>query len=57
MKLLRTLVERLDDILDKYLPESHFIIGLDEAQCAARLYPIPSYHLPATEYFDQSSAK
>ena len=33
------LVERLDDILGKYLPRSHFIIGLDEAQRAARLYP------------------
>jgi hypothetical protein len=33
------LVERLDDIREKYLPPSHFIFGLDEAQRAARLYP------------------
>ena len=36
---LMTLVQRLDGILEKYLPQAHFIIGLDEAQCAARLYP------------------
>jgi hypothetical protein len=36
---LITLVNRFPDILDKYLPQTHFIIGLDEAQRAARLYP------------------
>jgi len=36
---LVTLVERLNDIRNKYLPQSHFIFGLDEAQRAARLYP------------------
>ena len=36
---LTTLVDRLCDILGKYLPESPFIIGLDEAQHIARLYP------------------
>jgi len=36
---LVTLVERLNDIRNEYLPQSHFIFGLDEAQRAARLYP------------------
>ena len=36
---LTTLVDRLPDILGKYLPQPHFIIELDEVQRAARLYP------------------
>ena len=33
------LVERLSGIRDKYLPQSDFILGVDEAQRAAGLYP------------------
>jgi hypothetical protein len=36
---LDTLVERLYDIRHEYLPQTHFILGLDEAQRASRLYP------------------
>jgi hypothetical protein len=36
---LDVLVERLDDIRGKYLPGSKFILGLDEAQRASRMYP------------------
>ncbi|KAM6498797.1 hypothetical protein JOM56_006745, partial [Amanita muscaria] len=36
---LDILVERLDTIRARYLPPSRFIVGLDEAQHAARLYP------------------
>jgi hypothetical protein len=36
---LDILVGRLNDIRDNCLLESHFIVGLDEAQHAARLYP------------------
>ena len=36
---LVTLIERLTDIREKYLPQSHFIVALDEAQRATRLYP------------------
>ena len=39
---LITLVNRFPgfpDILDRYVPQTHFIIGLDEAQRAARKYP------------------
>jgi hypothetical protein len=36
---LDILVGRLNDIRKKYLPRSHFIFGLDEAQRAATLYP------------------
>lgn len=35
---LDILVERLNDIRETYLPQQHFIVGLDEAQRAARLY-------------------
>jgi hypothetical protein len=36
---LDTLVGRLDEIRSDYLPGSHFVLGLDEAQQASRLYP------------------
>jgi hypothetical protein len=36
---INELVERLNDIRHEYLPQSHFILGLDEAQRASRLYP------------------
>jgi hypothetical protein len=36
---LDTLIRRLDNIREKHLPPSKFIIGLDEAQRAIRLYP------------------
>jgi len=36
---LDILVSRLDDIRDEYFPGSNFILGLDEAQHAARLFP------------------
>jgi hypothetical protein len=36
---LDTLVERLNNILRDILPGSHFILGLDEALWASRLYP------------------
>jgi hypothetical protein len=36
---LNELVERLNDIRHEYLPQSHFVLGLDEAQRASRLYP------------------
>jgi len=36
---LDVLVERFNDILCEYLPHSHFILGLDGAQWASRLYP------------------
>ena len=36
---LDALVERLDDIRHEYLQHSPFILGLDEAQRASRLYP------------------
>ena len=36
---LVTLFERLTGIREKYLPQSHFIVVLDEAQRATRLYP------------------
>lgn len=35
---LDMLVNRLDDIRGEYLPQAHFIVGLDEAQRAVRLY-------------------
>jgi hypothetical protein len=38
-EVLVTLVERLSNIRDEYLPPSHFIFVLDEAQQAARSYP------------------
>ena len=40
---LVTLIERLTGIREKYLPQSHFIVVLDEAQWAARLYPYSWY--------------
>ena len=36
---LDILVGRLNDIRDNCLPESHFIVGQDESQHVARLYP------------------
>jgi hypothetical protein len=36
---LDVLVERLGDTLGEYLPQAHFILGLDEAQRASRMYP------------------
>ncbi len=36
---LDILVDRLHDIHEEYFPGSNFILGLDEAQQAARLYP------------------
>ena len=36
---LIALVNRFPDILDQYIRHTHFIIGLDEAQRAARQYP------------------
>jgi hypothetical protein len=36
---LDTLVGRLNDIRCDVLPRSHFVLGLDEAQHASRLYP------------------
>ena len=44
---LRKLVNRFNHIRDEYFPGSNFILGLDEAQQAARLYPysfISSYN-------------
>ena len=40
-QVLKTLIGRLDNIRDKYLSPGQFIIGLDEAQRASRLYPRP----------------
>ena len=37
-RALNILVDRLHDIREEYFPGSNFIIGLDEAQQAARLY-------------------
>ena len=33
---LNVLIDRLDDIIDEYLPRSRLILGLDEAQQATR---------------------
>ena len=54
---LNALVERLTDIRREYLPQSHIIIGLDEAQSTARLYSNRFMHLPSRENLGQSSAK
>jgi hypothetical protein len=38
-KALDTLVNRLHDIIHDFLVDPHFILGLDEAQQASRMYP------------------
>jgi hypothetical protein len=39
IEALDVLVERLNDIRMRYLPEERFIVELDEAQQAVKLYP------------------
>lgn len=45
------LVEGLEPIIKKYFPFSQFILGLDEAQRAARLYPYSGISCPNAEVF------